>query len=51
MNKKYAVGVWNDKTKKYEVHHRTDIHEYAKAQAAIINQNGAVAIVLIFNEE
>ena len=46
MNKKYAVGIWNAETKKYEVHHRTDILEYAKAQAAIINANGAVAIVL-----
>lgn len=49
--RKYAVGVWNAETKKYEVHHRTDIYEYAKAQAAVINQNGAVAIVLIYNQQ
>ena len=45
--RKYAVGVWNKQTKKYEVHHKTDVLEYAQAVAELARQKGATTIVLI----
>lgn len=48
--RKYAVGIWNDDSNKYEIHHKTDIYNYAKTQRDYAIKNGLKAIILIYNE-
>lgn len=51
MIKKFAVGIWNKETQTYEIHERTDIHEYAKAKRDEALKNGLTAIVMIYNHD
>lgn len=48
--KKYAVGIWNPETTKYEIHDRTNILEYAQSKRDEYIKQGLKAITLVYNE-
>lgn len=48
--RKYAVGIWDQETTRYEIHDRTNIPEYARAKRDEYIKQGLKAITLVYNE-
>lgn len=48
--RKYAVGVWDPETTRYEIHDRTNILLYACTKRDEYIKQGLKAITLVYNE-
>lgn len=45
-NRKFAVGIWDSKKTRYEIHDRTDILQYAQAKRDEYLKLGLIAICM-----